>query len=107
MDKHFFLGEQIGHIRKNHIKFLKPPGGGGPGVPGHLAGVPAKNALFGQLFYGEQQETPGTPASRPPFVPPGVPGTSARCPEDVSLVYVPSSFLIPAEFQGGSRAYGL
>ena len=40
------------------------------------AGVPAK------------MEIPGTPAGRPPFVPPGVPGTAGRCPGDFDHVYV-------------------
>ena len=35
----------------------------------------------------------GTPAGRPLFVPPGVPGTPGRCPEDFSSVYVPLSRL--------------
>ena len=33
------------------------------------------------------RKSPGTPAGRPLFVPPGVPGTPGRCPENFSSVY--------------------
>ena len=65
--------EQKRHIRKNHLNFLKTL---------WMAGCPGKNALFCVFFYSKHQEIPGTPAGRPLFVPPGVPGTPGRCPED-------------------------
>ena len=46
---------------------------------GHPAGVPAKMPFSVRFFL---QEVPGTPAGRPLSVPPGVPGTSGRCPGD-------------------------
>ena len=38
-----------------------------------------------QFLYSKQQEILGTPAGRPLFVPPGVPGTPGRCPENFFL----------------------
>ena len=65
------IREQKRHIGKNHIKCLKAP---------WMAGCPL----------GHQA---GVPAGRPLFVPPDVPETPGRCPEDFSLVDVPFPFL--------------
>ena len=43
------IGSGKRHIRKNHIKFLKPVDG--RVLPGHLAGVLGKNGLFCLFFY--------------------------------------------------------
>ena len=45
-------------------------------------GLPGRLLIFCQFFYSKQQEVPGTPAGRSPFVPPSVPGTLGWCPGD-------------------------
>ena len=63
--------------------FWNPLGpSGAPGVPGTPGQCPGKNAVFCQFFYGKQQEIPWTPAGRPLFVLPRVPGAIGRCPEE-------------------------
>ena len=58
--------------------------------------VSRQRCPFLSVFSKQITENPwDTPASRPLFVPPGVPATPGRCPGDFFLsVYVPFSFLM-------------
>ena len=47
---------------------------------GHPVGVQAKMAFSVLFSIANKLEIAGTPAGRPLFVPPGVPGTPGRCP---------------------------
>ena len=79
--------EQRRHMRKKTTKpkFKTPSTTTCPRTPSRC---PGKNALSDLSIVNN-----GTPAGRPLFVPPGVPGTPGRCPEDFSQIYVPFSFL--------------
>ena len=51
--------------------------------------------LWAFLSLASKTKSLGTPAGRPLFVPPGVPETPGKCPEDSSWVDVPFSSLLP------------